>query len=110
MKRVGNELRKQRKAKFSAQQQQDDDDRPHYKRMKELLGDVPVHRASSGSSSDKMKLLTRNTKKYPHIQSLLPTTTSTLKSDNDSTFTVPERDVRALQYDACSEYWAYGKS
>ena len=29
--------------------------------------------------------------------------------DDDDNFQSPERDVRALQYDACSEYFMYGK-
>ena len=67
--------------------------RPHYEEMKALLGD---------ETHDK----------YHHTRLTVPSKlkprTTVQQSDNDSLVS-PDRDVRALQYDACSEYYSYGK-
>eukprot|EP01040_Poterioochromonas_malhamensis_P009227 gene9227-10016_t len=80
MKRIKNELSTKGK-----------EHRPHYEEMKALLGD---------ETHDK----------YHHTRITVPSKlkphTTLQQSDNDSLVS-PDRDVRALQYDACSEYYSY---
>jgi hypothetical protein len=67
----------------------------HYQSMKSLLGEET------------------HEKHRQRIKSLSQLQSQSIRMDgwtyNDN-FTMPEPDVRALQYDPCSEYFSYGQS
>jgi uncharacterized protein YcfL len=72
----------------------------HYDKMKSLLGEETHEKYQKILlQQEKENQPEEQTKEFPRV----------LENEHDENFTKPERDLRAIQYDPCSEYYTYRK-
>jgi vesicle coat complex subunit len=76
----------------------------HYDKMKSLLGE------ETHEKYQKILLQQQQGKEQEEEQKQQPEEfPRVLENEHDENFTKPERDLRAIQYDPCSEYYTYRK-